>query len=190
MEPAAKTATYEDLLGLPEDVRGEILSGEVVVHPSPLPEHGWVQGSVARGIGGPFDGDDGRGGPGGWWILIEVDVRLGVHDIARPDVSGLRRTNLPKPFGSRPIDVRPDWVCEVLSPTNASVDRVRKRTLYADYRVPYYWMIDPGARVVEALKLVDGAWVEIGAWSAAGTARIEPFDAVELDLERLFPPLV
>ena len=41
----------------------------------------------------------GRGGPGGWWILLDVDVRLSPHDIVRPDVSGWRRERLADPRG-------------------------------------------------------------------------------------------
>jgi len=190
MDPARKLATYADLLALPEGAKGEVLGGELVTDPSPLPEHGRIQGTLWRGIGGPFDGDDGRGGPGGWWILVEIDVRFGPNDIARPDLAGWRRERLRNPFGKRPIDTRPDWICEIASPSNAQVDRVTKRALYAEHEVPYYWLVDPATRVLEALKLVDGRWVELGAWGDTGAARIEPFDAVELELDRIFPPII
>lgn len=190
MDAAKRLATYEDLLALPEGVRAEILAGERIVSPGPLPEHGRIQGTLWRHIGGPFDDDDGRGGPGGWWILLEVDVRFGPHDIVRPDLTGWRRERLRDPFGMRPIDVRPDWVCEIASPSNARYDRVEKRALYARHGVPSYWLVDPAERVLEAMKLVDGAWVELGAWTDRGAVRIEPFEAVELDLERVFPPRV
>jgi hypothetical protein len=55
-----------------------------------------------------------RGGPGGWWSLPEVDVRLARHQIVRPDVAGWRRERLPEPWDVRPIDVVPDWICEVV----------------------------------------------------------------------------
>lgn len=191
MKAAEKLETYDALLQLPEGVRAEVLGGGVVMNPSPLPEHGWIQASLGGSVGGPFDrdGDDGDN-PGGWWILLEIDVRFTLHDIVRPDMAGWRRERLRSPFGQRPIEVVPDWICEVASPSNSRYDRVEKRALYATHGVPHYWMIDPAARVLEALKLVDGKWVELGAWSDAGSARIEPFDAIELDLTRLFPPKI
>ena len=76
---AGKLATYDDLLGLPEGQRVEIIGGALVTHPSPLPRHGRAQRVVGRFIGGAFVDDDGQGGPGGWWILPEVDVRLGME---------------------------------------------------------------------------------------------------------------
>jgi Uma2 family endonuclease len=190
MDPARKLATWEDVLVLPEDVRAEVIAGALVMPPSPLPRHARAQGALRRFIGGPYDDDDGRGGPGGWWILPEVDVRLSLHDVVRPDLAGWRRERLIRPWDVRPIDVTPDWITEIVSPSNAAQDRVRKRALYARHGVTYYWIVDPGQRTLEALRLDDatGAWIEIGAYDDASVARIAPFEAIELEVQRLFPP--
>ena len=188
MDPARKLATYEDLLALPGDVKAEILDGVIITQHSPLPRHAKVQRALGNFIGSAFDDDDGFGGPGGWWILPEVDVRFAVHKIVRPDLAGWRRERLPDPWDTRPIDVRPDWVCEILSPSNAAVDRVRKSRLYAEHEVPFYWMVDPAERTLEARRLVDGSWLEVGTFDDTSVARIAPFEAIELDVGRLFPP--
>lgn len=188
MDTARKLATYEDLLALPEDVRAEVLGGQLEVLPRPLPRHSFAQAGLARGIGGPFDEDDGRGGPGGWWILQEVDVRLGPHDIVQPDIAGWRRTRLVDPWDMQPIDVVPDWVCEVLSPSNRRRDRIYKSDLYARCGVPYYWLVDPEARTLEVFRLHDGKWLRLGGYDEDSVARIEPFEAVEFAVDRLFPP--
>jgi hypothetical protein len=73
MDRAKRLAGWESLLALPEDTRAEVLDGEVIVQPGPLPRHSLAQGALRRFIGGAFDDDDGRGGPGGWWILLEVE---------------------------------------------------------------------------------------------------------------------
>lgn len=44
------------------------------------------------------------------------------------------------------------------------------------------------ARVLEALALRDGTWVEVGVYDDAATARIAPFEAIEIELGRLFLP--
>ena len=189
MEPAKKLTTYEDLLALPEDVRAEVIAGAIVSPPAPLPRHSRAQRALGSVIGRAFDDDDGRGGPGGWWILPEVDVRLSRHDIVRPDLAGWRRERLSTPWDVRPIDVVPDWIAEILSPSNTSQDRVHKRALYARHGVPFYWIVDPAARTLEALRLdASGAWVEVGAYGDGSVARIAPFDAIDLEVERLFPP--
>lgn len=187
MQPAKTPATYADLAALPEDERAEILAGELVAMPSPLPRHATAQRALGRFVGGPFHDDDGFGGPGGWWIFPEVDVRFTPEDVVRPDVVGWRRERLLEP-DVRPIDVVPDWVCEIQSPSTASRDRVYKRHLYARHGVRHYWLVDPEARTLEALELRDGRWTDVGTYDDGATARIPPFEGVEIPIARLFLP--
>ena len=186
---ALRLATYDELLALPDGERGEIVRGSLVLAPAPLPRHSKVQGALRRFIGGAFDDDDGRGGPGGWWVLLEVDVRLGRHDIVRPDLAGWRRERLLDPWDLRPIDVVPDWVCEITSPSNARHDRVTKARLYLEAKAPFLWLIDPDTRVLEALVREGERWVEAGRFSDGDVVRIPPFEAIELEVSRIFPPM-
>lgn len=190
MRASQKPSTYADLERLSESTRAEILAGEIVIHEAaPQAEHGYVQLALGDVVAGPFDRRGGSGGPGGWWILAEVDVALGDLDIVRPDVAGWRRERLPKPNAQRPIVVVPDWICEILSPSNAAHDRVTKRRLYARHLVSFYWLLDPATQTLEALHLgSDGSWTEVGVYDATMTARIAPFEAVEIEVSRLFPP--
>jgi Uma2 family endonuclease len=188
MSAAVELATYDALLSLPPDVKAELLGGSVELSPSPLPRHSKAQRALGRYVGGPFDDDDGDGGPGGWWILQEVDVRLSRHDVVRPDLVGWRRERLPEPAELRPIEVVPDWVCEVTSPSNARRDRVDKARLYLQAGVPYYWLVDPETRVLEALVREGGRWVEAGRFGDGDVVRVPPFEAIELKVTRLFLP--
>jgi len=187
MHPARKLATYEDLLELPEGARAEISRGEIVTLPAPRPRHSKAQRALGHFVGGPFDDEDGAGGPGGWWIFVEVEIRFELHEVVRPDLSGWRRERLLVP-DVLPIDVVPDWICEVLSPSNASRDRVEKRHLYARHGVAHYWLTDPVSRTLETLALRDGRWVDTGAFGEADVARIPPFEEVEIPVGRLFLP--
>lgn len=63
-------------------------------------------------------------------------------------------------------------------------------TLYASAGVAYFWMLDPTARTLEALRLQDGVWVDSGSYDDSATVRIAPFEEVELEVARLFPPIV
>jgi Uma2 family endonuclease len=185
---APRLATYEDLLSLPEDGRAEVLSGQIVTAPAPLPKHSKAQRALGSFIGRPFDDDDGRGGPGGWWIFVEVDVALGPHDIVRPDLAGWRRERLVDPGDQRPITIAPDWVCEVLSPSTAARDKVQKRNLYAEHGIGHYWIGDVDARSWEAFALENGRWLLAGSVDEVAVAAIPPFEAIELEVGRLFQP--
>ena len=183
-----KGAGWEDILAVAEGIKAEVIDGVLDAQPSPLPRHSRAQRVLSRSIGGPFDDDHGKGGPGGWWIFPEVDVRFEPHNIVVPDLAGWKRERLPDPWDVRPIDVRPDWVCEVVSPSNARRDLIVKRRLYARFGVPFYWIVDPAERTLVALKLQGSTWVEVGAYDDTMRAPIEPFDAVELEVGGLFPP--
>lgn len=187
-DPAKRLATYADLLDLPEDARAEIVGGLVMMNPAPLPRHSKTQRALGRFVGGPFDDDHDAGGPGGWWVFVEVDVRLALNDVVRPDLAGWRRGRLSDPGDQRPIEVVPDWVCEILSPSTTALDRGAKRELYARAGVRHYWIADPLARMIETFELRDGAWVLMGSPVAGDIACLAPFEAVELELERLFLP--
>ncbi len=182
-QPARKLATYDDILGLPADARAEVIAGVLYEHASPRPRHQRVQAAFGRYVGGPFDQDD---EPGGWWILVDTDVRFALHDIVRPDVVGWRRERMPHLPDDRPVDLVPDWICEIRSASTASHDVLRKRPLYAQHGVGWFWAADPEARVVESFVNRDGRWVAQGAAGDGELARLLPFDAVEIDITRLF----
>lgn len=94
-----------------------------------------------------------------------------------------------RPPASQPfITLTPDWVCEVLSPSTASIDRVKKKRVYARERVPFYWLIDPVARTLEAFRLEGELWLEVATFQADERVRVPPFEAVELELDALWSP--
>lgn len=116
---ARRLATWEHLLTTPEDGRKyEILAGSLEALPSPLPGHRFAQGGLVSELHGA----------GGWWTLIETDIYLGVNDIVSPDLVGWRRERVPAFPATRPITTVPDWIAEVLSPSNERRDASTKRS--------------------------------------------------------------
>src|SRR5262245_7748231 len=105
-----RPATYADLEALPPDVKGEILGGELYVMPRRRPRHQRIEAAIAGDVGLPFD--RGRGGPGGWWILVEPGIELPGSPEVSPDLAGWRRERLPTLPIDAPVRVVPDWVCE------------------------------------------------------------------------------
>ena len=187
-ETTKRLATWEDLAGTPDDGRiYEVLDGEIEAQPRPMPIHNWTQATLSGEIVPPFG--RGRGGPGGWWILIEPDLLLDPHQSVVPDLAGWRNSRVPDFPADRPIAIVPDWICEVISPPDRGRDRVRKANLYLRTSVPYYWILDPVERILEAFEARETRWVRLGAWTDGDTSRVAPFDAIELDVGGLFVPL-
>src|SRR5690349_6354050 len=142
--PKLRLATIEDLLAIPEGERfHEIVDGELIRKAMPSGPHGRAQFRLAIEIGGPYDRRPGRGGPGGWIFATEVEIVFEDHHVYRPDVVGWRRERLARLPAETPISVRPDWVCEILSPSNQQNDLFKKMRIYRRCQVPHYWILDP-----------------------------------------------
>lgn len=75
----------------------------------------------------------------------------------------------------------------MLSPSTEANDRDVKKPLYAEHGVGFVWLVDPIAQTLEAFKLVRGDYQALGLWHGDDVARVEPFDALALDLTRIWP---
>lgn len=180
---AKKSATYADLQALPPHVVGEILDGEVVVSPRPASLHARAASWLGIEIGGPFD--RGRGGPGGWIFLFEPELHI-VGQVMVPDLAGWRRERMPEIPDVSFFELFPDWVCEVLSPATATIDRTRKMRHYADAGVRHLWLVDPRLKTIEVYRLEAGSWRVVDTYAGDAPVRAEPFEAIELDLASLW----
>ena len=80
----------------------------------------------------------------------------------------------------------PDWVCEILSPSTASLDRVKKLAIYAREQVPHAWLIDPLARTLEVLRLENGRWTILATHAGSEVVRAEPFTEIAIELQALW----
>ncbi|MGK3961650.1 Uma2 family endonuclease [Sorangium sp. So ce118] len=180
-------ATLADLLAIPEEQRfHEILDGELVRKAMPSGPHGRAQRVLGGRIGDPYDRRPGGRLPGGWWIVTETEVLLEEEQIYRPDVLGWRRERLPELPATTPILVRPDWVCEVLSPSNARHDRVKKIRVYQRCGVPHYWMVDPEDQTLLVYRWTSEGYLLILTAERGERVRAEPFGEVELEMDALF----
>jgi Uma2 family endonuclease len=186
-KPASRgpAATIAEWLAQPEDGRAELIDGELIEKAAPTFEHGRAQGHTVGRLGGAFDRRaGGSGGPGGWWIATEVDIVLDGRGY-RPDVAGWRRDRLPAPPKERPVSLRPDWLCEIVSESNRTVDTVTKLRRYHQTGVPHYWILDQVDRTLTVHRYMpDGYLVALRA-SADERVRAEPFEAIELEVAEL-----
>jgi Uma2 family endonuclease len=161
----------------------EIVRGALHLQPRPAPRHARAASILGGEVVGPFD--QGRGGPGGWWILDEPEIHFG-PDVLVPDLAGWRRERMPALPETAWFALAPDWVCEVLSPGTRQLDLTDKRDIYGANGVGHLWLIDPLARTLEAFTLRDGTWVLIAALRADAEVQVPPFDAIIFSLSALW----
>ena len=184
-EPTSTRATYQDVLDAPPHMVAEIVDGTLYTHPRPSPRHSLASSQLGTCIGPPFH--NGRGGPGGWWILDEPEVHLG-EDILVPDLAGWRRERMLELPTTAYITLAPDWVCEVLSPSTRALDLGGKRAVYAREGVAYLWLVDPDARSLEAFELHGIEWVLMDTLFDDAPVSLPPFEAISFSLSDLWPP--
>jgi Uma2 family endonuclease len=182
---ARRFATAADLLEL-GDASAEVIGGVVTYKAEPSAEHADAQLGLGSFVRQHFHRVAGRGGPGGWWILTEVDVELAKHEVYRPDVAGWRRQRVPERPRGRPVDTRPDWICEILSESNAATDQVDKFRVYASSGVPFYWIGDPSRKILTVYRLDDATYAVALQAKHGETVHAPPFDAVPLRVGLLF----
>ena len=107
-------------------------------------------------------------------------------NIYQPDVAGWRRDRV----AVRPIEttiaIAPDWVCEVLSPSNASRDLVDKLRTYQRCGVGHYWIIDPRSETLTVYRHRAGEYVLALVAGRTERVRIEPFDSIVFPVGVLF----
>jgi len=178
-----KPATYADLEALPPHLIGEIIDGELIASPRPASLHARAATRLGSRLDGPFD--HGAGGPGGWVILFEPELHI-VGQVLVPDLAGWRRERMPEMPDVAAFELAPDWVCEVVSPGTARIDRAHKLRHYAAARVSHTWLVDPVATTLEVYRLDGDGWRLVQTYAGDETIRPEPFDAVELELASLW----
>lgn len=181
MQAARDDSLYDYLLALPEGLTGEILNGQLHTQPRPAGPRTGVESALQIELGGPFD--RGRGGPGGWRILVEPEVHLERDRVVCvPDLAGWHRERLPQLPRDQRFEVVPDWICEILSPSTESRDRQLKMPIYARYGVRFAWLVDPLRQTLEAFALEKETWRLIGTWQGEAVVVVPPFEAVSLAL--------
>jgi Uma2 family endonuclease len=177
--PARTLSVYEQFQLQPDHVVAEIVHGSLVTHPRPASLHAAAASALGGELFGPFR--RGRGGPGGWIILVEPELHLAPH-ILVPDIAGWRRERMPELPQVAAFDLAPDWVCEVLSPSTEAMDRADKLPIYAEQGVRHIWLVDPLTKTLEVFRLDSGRWSLLATFRDEAVVRAEPFDAIELEL--------
>lgn len=178
-----------DLLKVPDEQKPELINGQIVKEAHPLPRHGLFQMRLGSLLF-PFDGTSGRGGggsgPGGWHVLTEACVRYDSANAFRHDIAGWKIKRTPIFSNQEYTPIRPDWVCEILSPTNAKQDQIFKFNILQKFKNPFFWLVDATNKTVTMYKLKGKQYVLQGMVGDQSKGRFEPFEKLEINFSILF----
>lgn len=184
--------TYADYLGWPEDVRYELIDGEAfLMAPGPDLAHQDIAGDIYRQLANALDGQPCRA------FVAPLDVRLPKGDqadnlvdtVVQPDVLVVCD---PTRLDRRGVRGAPDLVVEVLSPSTAGHDHVRKRRVYERAGVREYWLVHPADRMLTVYRLVGGEYGKPWVQELSGTTEVGVLPGVVIAWDALaerLPPL-
>jgi len=147
-QPARRAWTYGNLAALPDDhLRHELIDGEHLVTPSPNTLHQTISLNLVRVLLPYLDRHR----------LGEVryapfDVKLSLFTVLVPDLVYFTSERFARVVNDRCATAAPDLVVEILSPGTRRRDKGRKRAIYDREGVREYWIVDPEARSITALR--------------------------------------
>ena len=124
--------------------------------------------------------------PGGWWLGTEIEVQYETHEIYLHDLVGWRRDRITQRPTGRPVRARPDWACELISPSNAKRDLIDKFGVLHTNGLPHYWIADPVEQTLIVHRWEARGYLVVLTAAAGDVVRAEPFDAAELRVSTLF----
>lgn len=146
-----KDYTEDDYYRTPEDVHVELINGRFYYHACPSRLHqkilSFLHASIYAYIkekGGPCEVY-----PAPFAVKLFNDKKT----IVEPDISVICD---PGKLTDKGCSGAPDWVIEIISPSNPGHDYVRKLNLYADAGVWEYWIVDPNGQTVSVYNLAEG----------------------------------
>ncbi len=135
----AKIYTEEDYYNLPENVRAELIEGNLIYNQAaPSRIHQTILGELHTVINNYIKSKDDscRVYPTPFAVRLGEDRKT----VVEPDISVICDKDK---LTDRGCTGAPDWIIEIVSPGNSSHDYILKLNLYANAGVREYWIVDP-----------------------------------------------
>jgi len=136
--PQEKLYTEEDYYNLPEDVRAELIEGQIYYQAVPSRIHQEISTELLTVIRQYIKSK--KGSCKIYAAPFAVKLFEDRKTIVEPDISVICERNK---LTNRGCTGAPDWIIEIISLGNSSDDYIRKLNLYADAGVREYWIVDP-----------------------------------------------
>lgn len=178
----SKILTYEDYVQLtPPDSSGyQLIQGELVTMTSPNTKHQRIIRLFTKHLEKYLDKN-----PIGELFLAPMDVVFQDGEIYQPDIFFISNEKK-QIIEEAKINGTPDFVIEVLSPSNAYYDLVVKKKVYEKCGVKEYWIVDPMQETLNLFVLVNNKFQEKIQIEKQGKIPSDLWVDLELDLGSVF----
>lgn len=142
-----KKYTYEDYTKTPNDIKYELIEGDLIMTPAPITKHQRISRKLEfyiekhvmeNNLGEVFD--------------APYDVHLDDENVLQPDILFVSKERL-SIINEKNINGAPDLTIEILSESSAYRDVIQKKKLYARFGVKEYWIVAGDDKLIEVYQL-------------------------------------
>jgi Uma2 family endonuclease len=183
MSTVLKKWTYDDLAAMPDDnVRREILDGELIVSASPVTKHQRISRRLLVAIDHYLEEH-----PIGEVFTAPLDTVFSSDNVCSPDLLYISNERAPI-VTKKNIQGAPDLVIEILSESTWRNDEIKKRGIYERFGVNEYWIVDPEIDAIRIHRLEGRGFLLVAELHAAsGDAATTPLlPGLTISLPSLF----
>ena len=182
MEPAfaqPEIHTEEDYNNLPENIRAELINGQLYYMSAPSRIHQKILMTLSKMIANYIDSKDGSCEvyPAPFAVKLFEDR----DDTVEPDISIICDSDK---LTDRGCTGAPDWIIEIISPSTSSHDYVRKLNLYADAGVREYWIVNP-INMSIYVYFLKGDSFKTAAYTFQDRIKVNIYDDFQIDFKEL-----
>ncbi len=177
--PRAKTHTEEDYYNTPEDVRVELIDGQFYDMAAPSRAHQDILMFLSNKIANYINSKDGpcRIYPAPFAVELSHDRK----HIVEPDISVICD---PNKLTDKGCFGAPDWIIEIVSPSDPGHDYITKLSLYATAGVKEYWIVDPQEKKTTVYCLEQDKF-KMQTYTFQDTVKVNIYDDLYLDFSGL-----
>ena len=188
---STQRCTYGDYLTWPDDRNEDLIDGVCYVRepPSPVPLHQALVRELLYQVRTALEGKPCQVYP------APLDVRLPKSDEADEKVDTVVQPDLfivcdRSKMDGRGLRGAPDWIAEVLSPSTARHDQVRKLPVYERAGVREAWFIHPTDQTLAIYRLEDRRYGRPEILELKGPTALTSVPGVSIDWDRVLSHLL
>lgn len=175
----AEYYTEDDYYNTPEGCRVELVDGQFYNMASPNRVHQKILMKIAAAIDHYIDSKDGpcQVYPAPFAVKLFNDSK----NIVEPDISVICD---PSKLTDKGCTGAPDWIVEIVSPSDPKHDYIVKLNLYYNAGVREYWIVDPRNNEIHVYNLGDENFTT-KTYSFSDTVKAGIYDDLLIDFSKL-----